>query len=125
MKRAEHYMSATDKSFRIKFGKHIASKFGSSIKKIKYLSNSANYPNSIALTSTDLISGEIFGIIRKDNNGNIIDTYVLNISELIIAMDLYQADSKKLVTYYNQDPEDKGVLVRIPYSYFESYKEAI
>lgn len=125
MKRTEHYMSVGDKSFRIKFGKHIASKFDVTSKRIKYLSNSANYPDSVALTATDLISGEMFGIIRKDKTGNIVDTYVLNIGELILAMDLYQADTKKLVTSRNQDPEDKGVLVRIPYSYLESYKEAV
>lgn len=70
MKRQEHYISPKDKSFRIKFGKHIANSLVDSSKKIKYLSNSRNYPNTMVLTTDDLAYNEIFGIIQKDNKGN-------------------------------------------------------
>lgn len=125
MKRQEHYISPKDKSFRIKFGKHIANSLGNSSKKIKYLSNSCNYPNTVTLTSDDLAYNEIFGIIRKDNKGNIIDTYVLSSDQMVFIMKLYQENNKNLVTKYNQDTENKGVLARIPYSYMESYRYEI
>jgi hypothetical protein len=125
MKRTENYMSAADKSFRIKFGKHIANKFDVTTKRIKYLCNSVNYPDSVALTATDLISGDMFGVIRKDKTGAIVDTYVLSVNELNSVMNLYHTNTRNLVTSRNQNPDERGVLVRIPYSYLETYKEAV
>jgi hypothetical protein len=123
MKRTENFMTAADKGFRIRFGKYINSKFNVGNNKIKYLSNSSNYPDSVSLTSEDLISGNMFGIIQKNNNGEIVSTYVMSISELISVMNKYHSDSKRLVTKRNQNPEERGILARIPYTYMQSYKQ--
>ena len=122
MQRTERYVSKVERDYRKSLGKQIVRIFNVNSKEIKYLSNSFDYPDTVTISADTLASGNIFAIIRKDENNKIDSSYVLTNSELVAVMHKCQEETKKLASIHYADVDKSGVLAKIPYSYMWLYK---